>query len=450
MDRSFALAICLAGPLALAGTVVPVHAGGGDFLPPTHTFFNQALFIEATGAADLTGPLPQLPTSVTQQPVGRVTYVAHPPSSLNFSEWTIGLEDDYELALNGDEEFNLVPDIPLYSLGIQVEEASAQHPNINAPFADSTFVITLCAARFPAGAECPEPDVIDTVQLNAPESAPTYRPWFFGVWSDQPVAQLSIREITDGPDGNEFFGRVFGGEAPLPTPELDQYEGDNQPDTASDLALDLFAFRPVRYEQAHTFHLPTDEDWILTTPPPQDLLLELTSNQPEFHASLAVYPPARLTDPTVEPLLTIGDCAGVPGPVMFRGFYPVQARLLQVVNCGSVTPLRYDLYWEVVEPGSAEGGVTAGGQVVLEGTGEPLGVFLQSTTGAIVFSNPGSGQFSLFVGANTPLTLTLVSPFYEADPAFIPGAPEFQSPPPATIIARPRVEILSDGFEADP
>ena len=161
-----------------------------QFVPTTYVYFDQAEFLAETGAADATGPLPDGPGSAASLAVGSITFVALPPSTLNFAAWTVGLPDPFEMAINGQESFDLQVASPVTSLGIQLEEAGAGHPNRNGFAIDSDFRVTLCASTFAAGEDCPSADVVDTIDYSPLESRPPDAELtsFFGVWSATPFS----------------------------------------------------------------------------------------------------------------------------------------------------------------------------------------------------------------------------------------------------------------------
>ncbi|MEM8758077.1 MAG: hypothetical protein AAGF47_09885, partial [Planctomycetota bacterium] len=71
----------------------------GNAVDPVFYYFDEAKFLAETGANDLSGALPGSTSSTSAQTVGGVEFVSHPPSTLNFSDWSAGLPDSFELAL---------------------------------------------------------------------------------------------------------------------------------------------------------------------------------------------------------------------------------------------------------------------------------------------------------------------------------------------------------------
>jgi hypothetical protein len=101
------------------------------------------------------------------------------------------------------EDLNLLPAGPVFSLGFDFVEPQFD-PQVNAPFVDSTFTVTVRAGA----------TSLFSFTFNAPNDAAS----FVGVWGDQPFDRVEIRETT-GDDENEFYGRVYTGSASAAVPE---------------------------------------------------------------------------------------------------------------------------------------------------------------------------------------------------------------------------------------
>jgi len=185
---------------------------GGPARANILTFDNKASFLAATGAV-ANAPLPDIGTvpggagaSVT---VGDLTFsIAAPSTSLiigGATDWTLLLPGP-DIAISDRENLNV--DIAIagsaFSLGFDFVEPSATAPNINAPFVDSTFTVTLLSGAVAVG----------SFQYNVAEDIAA----FVGVWSNTAFDRVEIRETEGGID-NEFFGQFYIGDAaPVPAP----------------------------------------------------------------------------------------------------------------------------------------------------------------------------------------------------------------------------------------
>lgn len=433
---------------------LPTGVAIAQFEPTTFVYFDQAEFVAATGASDVTGPLPDGPGSAATQTVGTITFLALPPSTLNFAAWTVGLPDPFELAINGQESFDLQVASPVTSLGIQLEEAGAGHPNRNGFAIDSDFRVTLCASTFSAGADCPVGDVIDTIDYGPLESRPPDAELvsFFGVWSATPFAQVSFRELTDPQDGNEFFSRVFTGTAERQNLPLDQFEADDAPNTAS--TLDLYRSQAgVRYTQQHTFHNGQDEDWVYHNHRAnRDFSIAITSDDPTFHVRLEGHSGSRFTDPGATPLVRYGDCTGPGGNISETSIDDIALRdlvLYRIVRCDGTAPLRYqfDLTVTRFRDFSTAQINTLTGRVSTASTGAPVGAFLRSSNGESSFSDPADGEYQLVLTANIEHALSIESPDFEIQEAVISAQPPAFEPLVLDLEATPRGKLFADSFE---
>ncbi|MBX9580414.1 MAG: hypothetical protein K2X87_08910, partial [Gemmataceae bacterium] len=175
------------------------------------TFGDKAAFLAATGAADATGPLPTtgltgplFPPGYTETPItaGSITYISARFLINDLSPRLPGNEYAISFGITGrsNEDLDLVPAAPVFSLGFDFVEPQFD-PNVNGPFVDSTFEVTLRSGGSSVG----------SFTFNAPNDTAA----FVGVWSSVAFDRVLIREIIGG-DGNEFFGRVYTGTAPLP------------------------------------------------------------------------------------------------------------------------------------------------------------------------------------------------------------------------------------------
>ena len=169
-----------------------LSATAGPACAALTTFSDRAAFLAATGASDLTGPLPNL-GSRGQQPttVGGVTFTPIPGHDLWFGpDWT-PLLPGYDMAINDTEDMD-VSFAPAFSLGFDFAD-----PTVGG---DSTFTVTLFRETVQVG---------QFVFRAAPEVAA-----FVGVWSDTAFDRVQIRETSGGIE-DQFFGHFYSGTSPL-------------------------------------------------------------------------------------------------------------------------------------------------------------------------------------------------------------------------------------------
>ncbi len=424
------------------------HSGAATaplFVPPSHLFTDTQGFMDATNAKDLTGALPQQASPTEQLRVGAVTFQSAPPSLLAIDALVPDSSDPFQLVVIGEDQLHIIPDDPKFSLGIELEEPSRFNPNADGDLAASTFLAVLCQVRFPPESECPESAVIDYARFETRFRDINGGPSpFFGLWSDQPIAQLTLRQLSVN-DASEFFARVFGGDTPRPTPAVDRFESDDRPELASFLADELRG--ASTFTQTHSFHAADREDWIFYEGNVALFELRVLGAQPQFHGIVEMYPGDRLVDPSAQPLQVFGSCDAPAQSLVFNGNYPPGAQLFRVINCQSQAPVRYEFELEVIE---FDTGVVLGlgqGEVMNEATGNPASVAMVSTAGQFIFSSPRNGQFRFGTLQGEILTLNVISPELEADPVMVPAVGPFEAPAPVTILVRERQGLLADGFE---
>jgi hypothetical protein len=171
------------------------------------TYDNRATFIAATGAAPI-GAIPASGSSADFS-LGGLMFSNHAPSSFNRSvNWSTLISEATDLAINGDEEFNINAPGPLFSFGFDFHEPSSSasgFPDVcNAPCVDSTFTITLRSGAV----------FVDSFTFNRPDDVLA----FVGVASTIAFDRIEIREATGDID-NEFFGNfLIGRAAAVPEP----------------------------------------------------------------------------------------------------------------------------------------------------------------------------------------------------------------------------------------
>lgn len=137
--------------------------------------------------------------------VGDLTFTPHAPSSFAMD----GLPDfgariaGEDVALSGDEEFNISSASVIHSIGFDFHEVE-NDPNLNGVFIDSQFEVTLFNGA----------STIDSFFFERPNDSLE----FVGVWSTVGFDRVEIRETVGG-DGNEFFGNFLtGNTAAVPEP----------------------------------------------------------------------------------------------------------------------------------------------------------------------------------------------------------------------------------------
>ncbi len=166
-------------------------------------FTDKASFLASTGAASATGALGGAGDPVT---VGSITFDGLSPSSLAMGSsadvWST-LIPGIDLAVNGDENFDIIAAGLVFAMGFDAHEptASAQQLTVSTDTcgilgacSDSSFTIT-----FLNGAT-----VVGSQSINFPDNVLA----FFGVWSDQAFDRFQVRDTTATID-NEFFGEVY-------------------------------------------------------------------------------------------------------------------------------------------------------------------------------------------------------------------------------------------------
>lgn len=163
-------------------------------------FDDLASFQTATNATSASGSL-GVPHSAPDFTWGTVRVTFPSGSVMALGEWSSRL--DFEFAISGPENLNYDFASDVYAAGFRFVEPQ-NDPNVNAPFVDSTFRISL----FDGGLPVHEFDV----------TRPNDVASFIGVSGDTLFDRIEVREIVGGL-GNEFFGEVFVG-VPAPSAGL--------------------------------------------------------------------------------------------------------------------------------------------------------------------------------------------------------------------------------------
>lgn len=169
------------------------------------TFTDQSSYLTQTGSA-ATAAVPNVGLVTPPYTVGDLTFSLGPGAISmsvgmpggDFTVRTVG----NDIALSGLEDLNVDLASAVFAFGFEFVEPE-NDPNVNGPFVDSTFQVTLLAGGVAVG----------SFTYNAPND--TFA--FVGAWSDQAFDRVEIREIV-GNVGNEFFGQFFTGTIPMPEP----------------------------------------------------------------------------------------------------------------------------------------------------------------------------------------------------------------------------------------
>lgn len=155
-----------------------------------------AAFVTDTSATSASGSI-ALPPSAPDFTWGSVRVTLPAGSVMALGEWTARL--DGEFAISGPENVNYDFAAPVFAAGFMFVEPELD-PNVNAPFVDSTFRITLLSSG----------SVVHTFDVTRPNDVAS----FIGVAGDTAFNRMEVLEITGGAE-NEFFGEVFTG---IPAP----------------------------------------------------------------------------------------------------------------------------------------------------------------------------------------------------------------------------------------
>ena len=189
----FFLTVCVA---------VGAHAG-------TVMFDDKATFASSTGAVSA-GDIPHSPSAV-EFSVGILSIknalATTVNANLNFSTL---IDEDFDLGLNGPENFDVLVDRPAFAFGFDFHESSLTTPpynsfpdTCNTPVCiDSVFQINLFF----------DANLVGVEQFSRDDDVLT----FVGISSTAAFNRIEIREIVGNSD-NEFFGN-FMIAAPVPAP----------------------------------------------------------------------------------------------------------------------------------------------------------------------------------------------------------------------------------------
>ncbi|NKI34739.1 hypothetical protein HFP89_06130 [Wenzhouxiangella sp. XN79A] len=195
-------------------------------------FTDRDRFLAETGATLASADLPDKSSPPEPFVSGSIEFKALAPSSLNFADWGVDFpgDNDIEIALNGNENLDVRSIEPPITRGITPQPSRPVHA-LGIEFADpggapSEFLVRALTA---SGEE------VALIAFDAPQSAPG----FIGIWSPVPFSRLQIREAPSANE-NEFFGRVYTGDAPPPIRwrKLKQEGGNKSGEFGRALAVD--------------------------------------------------------------------------------------------------------------------------------------------------------------------------------------------------------------------
>ena len=170
-------------------------------------FDDRAAFIAASGATGI-GPIPFGPASVSTLTVGDLTFQQSVAGTFNTSiDWSTLIGEDFDLAVNGVESFDISAAAPITALGFDFHEPSTAGPGLvdtcNAPCFDTDFSVALYLGA----------TLVDTFAFNGPDD----ELFFVGVTSTDAFDRIEIRDLT-GTIDNEFFGRFLTDGTRIPEP----------------------------------------------------------------------------------------------------------------------------------------------------------------------------------------------------------------------------------------
>ncbi len=175
-------------------------------------YTDKAAFLAATGAVSATGPLP-LEGSATPDPrtVGSITFDGVPPSTIQLGTtaypagWSTLIPGN-DLAVNDVENFDVISSSAVFAMGFDAHEPTASGENTDTcgvlgPCTDTSFAMGIKLGAL----------VVGSPVINFPDDVLA----FFGVWSDQPLDRIEVRDLS-GTIDDEFFGEVYTSARPRP------------------------------------------------------------------------------------------------------------------------------------------------------------------------------------------------------------------------------------------
>lgn len=190
---------------SLVVTLFPLHAWAG--IISAGPYANDAAFTAATGAASLTGPLPNLGGVGTSETLGDATLSAGNNIFVG-TGWSTLLPNSRAIAISGPENLTIAINSGLATaFGFYFHEPIASTAQLNGcntpgtPCVQSTFLI-----EFLLGVS-----LVDSTSFAPPDDAL----FFMGVILDEPFDTVRFTETTGTAD-NEFYGEMFVARVPEP------------------------------------------------------------------------------------------------------------------------------------------------------------------------------------------------------------------------------------------
>lgn len=176
------------------------------------TFDNKAAFLSGTSATLATAPYSDTGFNTFIGPFptltsGGVTFNQVGASQIFFGDASTRLSGG-EITMSDVENLDVQLAASVFALGFDFVEPELD-PLVFAPFADSTFTVTLLSGSTNVG----------SFTFNSPNDQAS----FVGVWSSVSFTNVRIRETSGGVE-NEFYGLFYTGNSPLqPVPEPEAY-----------------------------------------------------------------------------------------------------------------------------------------------------------------------------------------------------------------------------------
>ena len=156
-------------------------------------FTDKATFVAATGATDSIPSLTTLFASGSSITIDGFS-ISNPFGEQVFAGVWSALLPGNDIAVNGNENFNITFPGSVYSFGLDFHEPSGS---------PSTFTLSAFQGS----------TLVASSAFDPPEDAVT----FLGLWTDAAFDRVEIRETT-GINADEFLGHFYTGAAPIPEP----------------------------------------------------------------------------------------------------------------------------------------------------------------------------------------------------------------------------------------
>lgn len=179
--------------------VAVVSFFAGSVSAASVAYSDRAAFLAASGAIDVTPSLTSYSAAFASSLSIDGIVVTNPFGELLFAgAWTPALPGN-DIAVNGNENFDIVLPSAVYSFGLDFYEPSGS---------PSTFTLTFLSGNTP----------ISSLNFDPPEDQVT----FMGGWLNQPFNRVELRETTainqDEYLGHFYTGVTPAGVTPIPAP----------------------------------------------------------------------------------------------------------------------------------------------------------------------------------------------------------------------------------------